>query len=67
MVIEKYNSIDFKIRAQLMLLEYIDLYPIVKPLQDLAYDVGHFMGIIGDELARGLLDALLRAKKGMKT
>lgn len=64
-VIDTYNSIA-KMQAQSILVEYIDLYPIVKPLQDLAYDGAHFMGIIGDELARGLFDTLLRANKGMK-
>jgi len=59
-VTDKYNSIA-KLSAQSLHLQYIDLYPIVKPLQDLAYDGAHFMGIIGDELARGLLEFLLRS------
>jgi hypothetical protein len=59
-VTDKYHSIA-KFSAQSLHLQYIDLYPIVRPLQDLAYDGVHFMGIIEDELARGLLEFLLRS------
>ena len=53
-VIDTYNRISKEVAGELE-ISYIDLYKVIKPLQDLAYDGAHYAGILGDTLARELL------------